>query len=197
VICSGPQREKQSTFALLDEVSPAARALERDEALAELACRYLAGHAPATANDLAWWSGLTLSDCRAAFALAGNRICAETIDSAQYWRPAGSEPASRKNAGTYLLPGFDEILLGYRDRSATLDPEHRSRIVPGGNGMFRSGILVDGRIRGTWNRKVVKGAIAISLSWFPVALEDEPPDVKPAVEQYGAYLGERVSLAET
>ena len=55
-----------------------------------------------------------------------------------------------------LLPGFDEFLLGYADRTAALDPGHRDLIVPGGNGMFKPTIVAGGRVIGTW-RKAAKG----------------------------------------
>src|SRR5665811_947693 len=59
--------------------------------------------------------------------------------------------AHRKTArDVLLLPGFDEIILGYGDRSMTLAPEHADRIVPGGNGVFRPTVLVDGQVVGTW-----------------------------------------------
>ena len=54
VVCSGPWRGKQFTYALLDERAPRSRALERDQALAELTLRYFRGHGPATARDFAW-----------------------------------------------------------------------------------------------------------------------------------------------
>jgi hypothetical protein len=50
----------------------------------------------------------------------------------------------------FLLPGFDEFVLGYRDRRAVLDPEFAERIVPGNNGMFRATVVHGGRIVGTW-----------------------------------------------
>jgi hypothetical protein len=54
----------------------------------------------------------------------------------------------------HLLPGFDEYLLGYADRTAALAPEHREAIVPGGNGMFKPTIVVDGEVVGTWRRTI-------------------------------------------
>ena len=59
-----------------------------------------------------------------------------------------------------LLPGFDEFLLGYADRTAALDPGHKELIVPGGNGMFKPTIVAGGRVIGTW-RKAAKGNGAV------------------------------------
>ncbi len=38
----------------------------------------------------------------------------------------------------FALPGFDEFILGYKDRSAVLDAAHADQVCPGGNGMFVS-----------------------------------------------------------
>ena len=48
------------------------------------------------------------------------------------------------------LPGFDEFLLGYADRSLVLPPEHADKIVPGGNGVFKKTIVAGGGVIGTW-----------------------------------------------
>ena len=55
-----------------DWLGPAPEPLERPDALASLAKRYLAGHAPATAEDLAKWAGIALRDARAGFASITN-----------------------------------------------------------------------------------------------------------------------------
>jgi hypothetical protein len=195
VICSGAQRGRQPTFSLVDEVIPPAPVLDREAALAKLAVRYLDGHAPATADDLAWWSGLTLSDCRAAFALAGDRVCAERVAGLEYWRPSGADTSKAMGGDAMLLPGFDEILLGYRDRSASLDPAHRTRIVPGANGMFRPSVMAGGRIVGTWSRSLSRKGVAISVEWFPEISPGNRPDLTGAAQRYANYLDAAVSVA--
>ena len=73
VVCSGALQGKQHTYALLEERVPPAPVLERDEAVAELVGRYFASHGPATLNDFAWWSGLTVGDARRGLAAHGAR----------------------------------------------------------------------------------------------------------------------------
>jgi hypothetical protein len=73
VICSGPRRGKQFTYALLDERVPAAPVLDQDAALAELARRYLRTRGPATVHDFAWWSGLTVTAIRQGHRVARGR----------------------------------------------------------------------------------------------------------------------------
>ena len=65
LICSGPRRGRQFTYALLDRRAPTARRLDRPGALLELTRRYFTSHGPATLRDFGWWSGLTMRESRA------------------------------------------------------------------------------------------------------------------------------------
>ena len=66
IVCSGPARAGQFTYALLEERVAPVPELTRDESLGRLARAYFRSHSPATASDFAWWSGLSASDVRAA-----------------------------------------------------------------------------------------------------------------------------------
>jgi hypothetical protein len=104
---------------------------ERDAALRELGRRYLAAHAGADERDLAHWSGLPLTDAR-----RGLR------DVARPAVPRGPVPLR-------LVPAYDELLLGWRDRTPVVAAEHARRVHPGG-GLLRAVVLEDGRAVGTW-----------------------------------------------
>ena len=125
--------------------------LERDEALARLARRYLVGHAPATADDLAYWAGITLGEARRAFAA----VAAETAsdDDGQTWlRDSADSPDSPDSTAAVvpaprLLGPFDPVLHGWRSR----DPLLRGHVgVVTSNGVFRPSALVGGGIVATW-----------------------------------------------
>lgn len=132
------------------------RAMDRGEALAELALRYFRSHGPATINDFQWWSKLTLKDIRAGLDVAAAGL--ETIEcggASHYLAPDTAELLGGNVAGArsvLLLPGFDEYLLGYTDRSAALAPEHANLTVPGGNGVFKATVVTGGQVAGTWRK---------------------------------------------
>ena len=148
VLCS------QTEWALYDEWIPNPRRLERDEALREFAFRYFSGHGPATIRDFSWWSSLTLTDARRGLELAREQLDELEVDGVTHYLRPGLEPAK---AAVHLLPGFDEYLLGYSDRSAPLAGEDGAIIVPGGNGVFLPTIVVNGEVVGSW-RRATKGA---------------------------------------
>ena len=95
-------------------------------------------------------------------------LAPEILDAASAARPQGAVPDVR------LLPGFDEFLLGYGDRSAALAPEHAQAVVPGSNGMFLPTIVIDGEVVGTWKRVAGTREAVIRLSPFGALPDDSP-----------------------
>jgi Winged helix DNA-binding domain len=176
-LCLGPTDGREQLFVLTDEWIRAPRRLDRDEALAELALRFFRGHGPATVADLARWAGLGLTDVRAGLAQVRDRLAVLDVDGTEHLLdpevPGLLDACRAEAAGLFLLPGFDEFVLGYGDRSAVLDPEFFERIVPGGNGMFRPTVVHGGRVVGTWSR-VGSGArrriVAEPFTEFPAGL---------------------------
>jgi len=196
LLCFAARSGKQATFALLEEWAPKARSLDRDAALAELARRYFTSHGPATLRDFVWWSGLKMSDAKIAVEYAGSRLARETIDGAVYWMPDDLPEMSKLPRTAYLLPGFDEYLLGYRDRSAVLEPRHAPKILPGSNGMFLPTIVIDGRVVGTWKRVLKKKTVVIAASPFASLKKAEKILLAEAAERYGRFLGMPVEITD-
>jgi hypothetical protein len=154
-LCLGPtDGAGEQLFVLLDDWVRDERRLERDEALAELALRFFTGHGPASVADLVRWAGTTVRDARAGLAEVRDRLEAVTVDGTEYLMdPATPDrlAAARAEAeGVLLLPGFDEFVLGYGDRTAVVPAEFAARIVPGNNGMFRSTVVHRGQVVAVW-----------------------------------------------
>jgi hypothetical protein len=125
-------------------------ALSPSDALARLARRYLTGHAPATADDLAYWAGITLGAARQAFAAIADETTADP--QGQTWLtdgPGGPDDPPRADPGPppRLLGPFDPVLHGWRSREPFLGP-HRDIVTT--NGLFRPFALVDGRAVAIW-----------------------------------------------
>ena len=146
LLCCAGFDGAETTFALLDDVVPVAHTLSRDEALARLGQRYFTSHGPASAADFAWWAGLTLADAKRACAAADGLAERDGL-----WMAADASP-TKPATSIHLLPGYDEYLLGYKDRGAVLAEHHATHLVPGGNGIYKPMLLVNGQIGGTWQR---------------------------------------------
>lgn len=193
LICFGPVQGKEQTFVWLDDWIPPAKLPSRNAALATLAQRYFTSHGPATLADFAWWSGLKITDARAGLEAAATHLAPEKIGDTIYWQCADSRAstaAARELAtSVFLLPGFDEFLLGYTDRSAVLDPAHAQKIQPFANGQFSSTLLVGGRVAGTWKRTPGPRSVEIVVQPFAPLSRAALRSLRDAAERYGRFLG--------
>jgi hypothetical protein len=192
VLCFGPPRGRQQTFVLLDEWLPASEPLTRPEALAEIALRYFTGHGPATVRDLAWWAGLTIADAAEGLSASSSRLARARFDGEDFWGPEAGFPPPAKPPVALLLPPFDEFLVAYRDRSAAFDPAHTKRLAS----LLSPTIVVKGRVVGTWKKRASRGRLVIVPDFFSPPTEGRLRALRPALERYGAFVGERVELQQ-
>lgn len=119
--------------------------------MAIMALRYFRNHKPVPRSEMARWTGLGVRDCRAGVAAAAEAL--RTVETDLGPMVASAEAL---DAGTApvppvrVLPGFDEYLLGYGDRTLFMEPEHMPAVCPGNNGAFRATVVIDGRVGATW-----------------------------------------------
>lgn len=188
-LTSGPRRGKQFTYALLDERAPAAGRLPaRQDALAELARRYFGARGPASAQDFAWWSGLTVADCRAAALSLGEELRSADVDGKTYWWSEARPPA-KSARGAWLLPNFDEYGIGFADRSHTEPGEFKS-FWAGGALMLPHFYVINGRTAGMWKRELGKQEVRITLqSPFGGDAAADARALKASIQRYGEFLG--------
>jgi hypothetical protein len=185
IVCSGPRRGKQFTYMLLEERAPQARVLPREAALAELAQRYFTGHGPATLRDFVWWSGLATVDARTGLELAGDHLAYEVIDDQAYWFSETTPPADGGPLAAYLLPTYDEFLVGYASFGET-----RKGGRDDGQGLrYDPTIVVEGQVVGSWRRTFKKKSVLIELAPFASFNPAEHEAVRAAARRLGAFLG--------
>jgi Winged helix DNA-binding domain len=193
LICLGPMQDRQQTFVLLDDWAPRAQAREpsRTDAVGELAGRFAASRGPVTAHDLARWAGMTVADARRGLADAPGLVRQEIGGAEHFLAAAGADdaPPAAARRRTYLLAGFDEFMLGYKDRDAILEPQHAAKVVPGANGVFRPIIVTGGRIVGTWSRSATARSLRITVQPFAGAGPKLVAQVGPEANRYRTFLG--------
>lgn len=187
ILCSGPTHKNRQTYALLERRVPTQASLTREEALATLARRYFASRGPATLPDFTWWSGLTVGEARQALELVKTEFAAETISAQTVWRPVSSPGAADGAAEVHLLPAFDEWLISYKDRSATLRDHNQARTISS-NGIFWPIVLVNGQTTGTWKAALQKEQLTIQVEFFPSAVRPSIDQIEAAAQRYASFL---------
>jgi len=194
IICSGPRRGKQFTYALLDERVPPTAPLERDEALLRLSNIYFATRGPATPTDFSWWSGLTVGDARKGIDLAGSSLEQASVDGRTYWfAPSPLAPITPSGA-THLLPNYDEYFIGYRDRSAIAERLKKARSDVRTDTLMANVVVVGGQLVGGWKRISRKDRVIVDVSLLTNLNRTERKAVASAARSYGEFLGIPVEL---
>jgi hypothetical protein len=148
----GPMVGSHHAYVLVDEWLDAPKPIDRDAALAELARRYLIGHAPADDRDLARWAGLPLRDARAGLVT----IASELVERDDGLVHLVARPPVAEIPGPRLLGAFDPLLLGWTSREAVLGPHTQLVTI---NGIFKPFAMVKGRAVGTW--RLSRGKVTI------------------------------------
>ncbi len=195
VICSGPRRGKQSTYALLAERAPDGARLSHDEALGELAHRYFRSHGPATLRDFVWWSGLTTADAKRGLEM--NRARELSVGDMKYWTlgpVAGVRPQPRL---VRLLPIYDEYLVAYRDRAAV---PYGPSMVParaGGYVQFQHALVIGGQVAGTWRTTQRPQGVHVQIAPLRRLTALEQRSLRREVTRYERFLGTPVTLSLT
>jgi Winged helix DNA-binding domain len=195
VICSGPRRRKQFTYALVAERAPRALPLPRDEALAALSRRYFRSHGPATIRDFVWWSGLTAADARRGLEM--NRARREERGGLTYWTVGSAVRPATRDDRVHLLPIYDEYLVAYRDRAAV--PHGHSAIASRANTpvTFQHALVIAGQVAGTW--RTARGSRTMRIEVVPLRrmTEREQRAVADAIDRYRRFLDVPVDVSAT
>ena len=199
LICSGPRQGKQFTYMLLDEAQAkykthaklSAEDFDRDTALAELSRRYLTSRGPATAQDFAWWSGLTIGEAKSGFEMVRAEFRVESVEGKTYWFPDWANILSSRasNPVVHLLPVYDELVSGYRDRSAMFRVLHAKRFKLQEKEIFLNLITLNGEIVGSWRKVLEKKNVKILVKQFVPLLACDEQAIQREVERYGHFAG--------
>lgn len=189
VICMGNRRNAAFTYTLLDEWVPATKPFTREEALGTLALRYLKGRGPATLKDLAWWAGLTMADAKTALNSVASGLVQEKIGKEVYWMGEAKDDPDTSFSKVYLLPGFDEYMVGYTGRQLILDDEHVKTVLGAKNGLLSATIIVKGRVAGTWKRTIASNKLQIETNPFKPFNKTTKAALEAALNQYRNFIG--------
>ena len=187
IICSGPRRGKQSTYALLAERAPGGVRLSREEALGELARRYFRSHGPATLRDFVWWSGLTTSDAKRGLEMTRARKLA--VDGTTYWSLGRAGGVRQRRPLVKLLPVYDEYLVAYRDRAAVPHGPSMVRTRAGGYMQFQHAVVIDGHVAGTWRAAPSADGVQVTVAPLRRMTPAERRALAREIARYRRFLG--------
>jgi hypothetical protein len=190
VICSGKIKNGKQTFALLDERVPQTKHINKEEALAMLARKYFSSHCPAQLDDFVWWSGLPVKEARQAIENVRTDFMMETVEAKTYW--LSEKFSTPKNDTAFLLPAYDEFIISYADRSATLTFTNQKRTVST-NGIFRATVVINGETIGVWKRSFKKDNVSLEFEYFSKPDKSMLKMIDTEALRYAKFVGKNLT----
>lgn len=179
LVCNGPMRGKQHTYALVSERIPASCGAPPEAAgLARLVERYFAGHGPATIKDLVWWSSLTVAQIKRGLSLVDGLVVSDGFYS---FPPSSLPPAE----GVFPVQGYDEYVVAYAESKWVHNLDQRP-FAFNENALLHP-LVVDGQVVGFWRRTVTRSGQIITL----------PADLagcRSSFDAYAAFVGGSVTV---
>lgn len=188
IIANGTIIDGKQTYALLAERVSNIKTMQRNEAVLELGRRYFTSHGPATLHDFVWWSGLPVKDCRWAVEELKNSFNSAKIDEETYLFTSfeKNQEAEKNHVGT--LPAFDEFIISYKNRTASLPYENQIKAVHI-NGVFRPVILYNGKVIGIWKRTVKKEKVFLSAELFGSVTASVKKRIEANFHSFAHFIG--------
>ena len=194
LVCNGKMKGKQITYALLEErVYKPQNKLPKEEALAKLAKRYFESHGPATLLDFSWWSGFPPTTCKLAIQSIESELNSVEIENQMYWFGIHFSDETNFRESVHFLPAFDEILISYKTREASILLEHQSKAFTS-NGIFKPVILENGKVIGTWKRTIKKDHAKIETQFFHDTEASKKKILFQGIKDFENYLGTKVII---
>jgi hypothetical protein len=194
LVCNGKMKGKEITYALLDErvVKPKTN-LSKEEALAKLAKRYFESHGPATLLDFSWWSGFPPTTCKLVISSIESELDSVEIDNQKYWFGTNFTDEDNFRESVHFLPAFDEILISYKSREASILLEHQSKGFTN-NGIFKPIILENGKVIGTWKRTIKKDHVKIETKFFHETDNAKKTALFDGIRSFENYLETKIVI---
>ncbi|MFM2284694.1 MAG: hypothetical protein RLZZ543_191 [Bacteroidota bacterium] len=152
----------------------------------ELARRYFQSHGPATIEDFCHWSSLTKTAAKKAIENLSN-LNHYSCNGKSYFALGDLEGEFPQMPIVHLLAGFDEYILGYKDRTLVLREDIFHRVVSV-NGIFRPTVLIHGEVAGIWKRSIKQDGVQVDFELFQIINAKQKDALYACAERFKQFL---------
>ena len=193
LLCFGPSRGQNVTFVRPEAWLGSWREIDPDEALVEIARRYLRAYAPATRVDFARWWGSWSGVGRAAWDGLAGEVSSVSVEGARLdvlTEDLDSMAGARLDATVAMLPAFDPYLMGHAGREHLVVREHAARVSRAA-GWISPVVLVAGRVAATWSHAAGANRLKIKVA----ALERLSRAVRGSIRERAGSIARAVGTA--
>lgn len=184
----------EQAFVLTSQRIKKTQNYNEKESVRQLCLRYFSSHGPATIEDLQRWSGLGKTVIRQGITYCGYQLQSFEYEGKVYYSNPLSNYYSPKN-NIHFLAWFDERLLWYKNRSATVHNDHLNKIDISRNGVFKPTIMINGITIGIWTIKHKSKVTEIKIQPFDTISSSEYHLLEKAICNYAQYIAKPVHLS--
>lgn len=196
IIVQWPVMDWEQAFVLTSQWIHNAKEFDSDsDAVRELCLRYFTSHGPATLEDLQRWSGLGKTILKQWVIDCGKDL--KSFDKGgniYYHTLLWNKDSIQKNDRVHFLAWFDERLLWYKNRSATVHGDHLNKIDVSRNGIFKPTVMIDGETVGIWTVKNKAKASEITVVPFQPLHTTQIEFLHHAIISYQQYINKSITL---
>jgi uncharacterized protein YcaQ len=188
--------DREACFARLDKWLPQIKLDQVDEAEAKekLFIKYLRGYGPASQQDFCLWSGLMADDAKKAIESVSSQLEKVAIDGGKerFWmlkediKILDSISLDHK-APPSLLPKFDSLVLGHKDRTRIIQNEYMKHVFRKA-GDIAATVLINGHIIGAWRQKKTKKSLTVTITPFAKIGKEDLKEVEEKAKELSHYM---------
>jgi len=199
-LCFGPGDGQKVRFTRPDVwLGHAVHGPEPEEALREIARRYLAVHGPGTREDFQRWWSRAVSPAAAGRILRSVEDAEEVeVDGEALWMLAADarEAATLGPAeGVRLLPAFDQYVVAATKHAGHFLPGDLADRIYRPQGWLSPVLLVDGVMAGIWRHERKGSRLSVEVEPFGRLAKSRRAEVEAEAERLAAFLGGELALA--
>lgn len=169
--------------------------VSEEEAQKNLFLKYLRGYGPATQQDFVLWSGVMAGDAKRAIESSSDMIEAVEIlgVKGRFWllkkdSKTLTSISLDEKAPAFLLPKFDSILLGHKDRTRIIRKEYKKCVFKPVGGDIAATVWINGHVAGTWKTKKTKQTLSIAITPFEKIGKEDLRDLEKTAQELGSYM---------
>jgi hypothetical protein len=206
IIVQWPIIEGDHAFVLTEQRIGDSNKYNEEQALQELCIRYFTSHGPATLADLQWWSWLGITVLKKGVELAGDILNCDNgyyyrrdaLHESKNWKRSEIWKADGSNQSLqpiiHFLAWYDERLLGYKDRTATLDLDHHTKVDVSRNGVFKPTVMIDGKTVAIRSSKEKKSQCDVTITQFDTSRNLDFEKSSHNLTDYENFIGEKMLI---
>jgi hypothetical protein len=157
----------------------------------ELIRRYIECYGPVTREDIVYWTFLRKSDVNTALEVLKKDLTKERIDRKEEYFSLGDSGKTFEPPEALVLPEFDSLMMGYKDKSRFLPDSHLKSVFLSLARIERT-ILLDGFVAATWRRKKNQKDMTVRVSPLRTLKGREKRSIEEEFARYSDYVGTKI-----